>query len=409
MKSRLAARSLLVLIPLGAAVIIGLWAISKGSGRPLEHASVSDLKRITQRDSGNQPAFYYLGKKALETGDPAQAYDAFGRAVELDADDEQSWLGWARAAAQVKGEREAFAVLTLYVRRHPDSARAHLALAQLFGHMHADERAYQEAMTATKLAPMGVDSWRLAGEEALQLHQFTDAAVALERAVALAPRDWRSQTGLGNALLEIGRKGDAMTHLREAVRLAPGEAAARLALGVAVLRTTASATGLAEAEKNLAEAVRLDPRLSLAQLYLGKCYAAEGRWKDAKSALEKAERQMPADAQVHFQLASVYAHLGETAEANREKAIHARLYQQKLESDALRDRIAESGDPKLMLKRARLLAAHGDYGQAAAVYRGVPPNSSESSIAGRELADLERNHSTANSPTSRPLPESGRR
>ena len=153
----------------------------------------------------NPRPLYHLGLRWLQLGQPEPAEQALRRAASLDGDDEKSWLGAAVAAAACgdssgrTGHRH-----HLFSRHHPNSAAGHLTIAQLCRQQGSMRHAYEEAMTAARLAPHGADAWRLAGEAAMPLGDLPAAEQALRQAVAQDSRDWRSRVALGGLLTRCG-------------------------------------------------------------------------------------------------------------------------------------------------------------------------------------------------------------
>lgn len=62
---------------------------------------------------------------------------------------------------------------------------------------------------------------------------FEAAEAECDRAIALAPRDWRGYVNRGALYLESNREADALRDFERAARLAPQEPAVRINLGLA--------------------------------------------------------------------------------------------------------------------------------------------------------------------------------
>ncbi|HKE58279.1 MAG TPA: tetratricopeptide repeat protein [Pyrinomonadaceae bacterium] len=109
-------------------------------------------------------------------------------------------------------------------------------LAEYF---NADENNLEMAQIAQTLAPNDpLTNWRLAQvlQKKLPLGQEGNAIAEYERAVALAPNDYRFWMALGTAREHAGDKANAETALRQAVSLAPSYAFPRWYLGNLLLR-----------------------------------------------------------------------------------------------------------------------------------------------------------------------------
>jgi predicted O-linked N-acetylglucosamine transferase (SPINDLY family) len=88
----------------------------------------------------------------------------------------------------------------------------------------------------------------------------------------------------GAMLWSTGNKSEAIEATRVSVHLLPQDAEAYKNLGVLLNQTL----GLDEAEANLRRAVELDPNCAPAHLFLGHNYQLQGRYADAREALQKA-------------------------------------------------------------------------------------------------------------------------
>jgi anaphase-promoting complex subunit 3 len=73
----------------------------------------------------------------------------------------------------------------------------------------------------------------------------------------------------------------------------------------------------AAAEREYAEAERLDPRNGQVMLEIGKVLVARGELEQARIRFEKAAEYMPDAAAVHYQLGLVYRRLGQVEKAQR--------------------------------------------------------------------------------------------
>jgi Flp pilus assembly protein TadD len=102
----------------------------------------------------------------------------------------------------------------------------------------------------------------------------------------------------GTALLEQGRYPEAERELREAVRLNPGHALAHNNLGWALIRQDRNE----EAEAEFREAIRLDPKSGMAHSNLSHSLSNLGRYPEAEAAAREAVRVQPGLAIAHSNL-----------------------------------------------------------------------------------------------------------
>ncbi len=110
----------------------------------------------------------------------------------------------------------------------------------------------ESAQFAVGLAPKDpLPQWRLGNliETELPPDQINQSVAAYERAVSLAPNDYRFWTSLGQALEQAGEADKAEKALREAVRLAPSYAYPRWYLGNLLIRSDRYSEGFQELQR----------------------------------------------------------------------------------------------------------------------------------------------------------------
>jgi tetratricopeptide (TPR) repeat protein len=368
-----------------------LWTAPLRLERALRRASFDALRALSRREPDDPRVFYYLGVRLRDLGHLGPARAAFARAATLDPDSEEIGLAWGTTAAAFGSEQEAFAALSGVAQSHPNSAKAHLTLALFCQEHYALKRAYEEALAAVRCDPRDASAWRLAGVTGLELQEMTGAEAALQKAAALAPNDWRSHLALAQTRTALHRPGEALPDYQEASRLAPEQSDVTLALGQALLAQAGSRPEIETARQTLARAAQQSPNAAALRA-LGQAQARQEQWPEARQALEQAERLAPNDASVHFELARVYRQTGALPAAQRETALHhaARSYAE--EKRCLGSQARTGNDPATRLKLARLLAAHGEFREAAIEYRQLIAHPPNPEAARRELAALERDH-----------------
>ena len=154
-----------------------------------------------------------------------------------------------------------------------------------------------------------------------QTGQLTEAVSDFQMAVSLWPQDPVAQDSLGEALTSMGRPDDAIPHLDEAVHLQPNSAKAHIDLAEALMK--AGRVDDAAAQYRLA--LQLDPGSADAHYGLGGILMAQNRPREALPHLEQAlpqlveaSRAAPEDADLHYNLGTLFGVLGRADEAIRQ-------------------------------------------------------------------------------------------
>jgi tetratricopeptide (TPR) repeat protein len=406
-RRRVLGGELLILILL-ACVAGYVWTAPRRAERALQQASLTELQEAARRNPNDARAHYYLGLRLQQSGQLPAAYDAFAHAAQLDSDDAKSWLATAALASQLYGDQGAFDLLNLFVKRHPENARAHLALAQLYHKNRAHRRAREEAQAAALSAPHLAEAWYLAGLSANSQNLPSEAESALRRAVAEAPKEWRYQVALGDILAQEKQNPEALACYQQAIHLAPNEGIPYLSLGRTQLDTATTPAEIQAAQESLRRSAALQPEIPVTYLLLGRSYIRQERWQEAKAAVESAARLAPTDPDPAYELARIYRHLGETASADRAVQRHRQLRQFAQQKRTLQEKIAtfKQEAPRLRLQLARLCAANGDTAEAIQEYRRYLTLTPGDSGAKQELARLEARITGAVPAASAPSPAS---
>jgi Flp pilus assembly protein TadD len=121
----------------------------------------------------------------------------------------------------------------------------------------------------------------------------------------------------GAILARLGRSAEAERDLREAVSLQPSYPSGHLQLGVTLLRR-----GLAgDAAAAFRETLRLAPEDSDASYYLGEALLAQGQLADALAAFERAALLSPHEARSYKLMGRLLDRMGRTDDA---RAMHQR-------------------------------------------------------------------------------------
>ena len=176
------------------------------------------------------------------------------------------------------------------VREAPDSARLHQVTAELLVSEGDFPRAVRQFRKALEIDPRLSGANRALAVAILNSSPddtgIQEAEQALERELALNPRDAESQYQLGEIAWRRGDEGDAMQRYSTAVELEPRFAEGLVALGKALI-----ARGeFDRAAKRLEEAVQIDPENEVAHYRLAQAYRQLGRVDEAVNELKEFRR-----------------------------------------------------------------------------------------------------------------------
>lgn len=234
--------------------------------------------------------------------------------------------------------------------------------------------ALESLRQARVLAPNSEEVLSAFAQVALSARAITPAVLTLESLARMCPDVAQYHHMLGVALMHAGDMLAALDALRRAETLEPNRASTLIALGAtlnarnqyadaqAVLTRALdfepgnleAAAALAEAEEALGQLEAADARAKRvldqtpdhagANLVAGMVRLKQGRYAEARDALDKSVAANPGSPKGHYQLSLAYARLGDDVNAKK----HQDLYKQRLREaeERLRDLRAQTGAPE---------------------------------------------------------------
>ena len=255
-------------------------------------AAVADLEQARQEDPENVQVLMWLGIVEMESGHPEKATAPLDHAAEL-APGDLSILDY-RVQAHMAVARQSY---TQLYKLDPGSWRLHRLNAQIDAQARQHTEAIQEYQAAIRIAPKQADLYEGLGWEYRQTGQLDLAQKAFEQQLELTPGNPIAMYNLASTRVDAGQ--------------------------------SASAVGLLE------QVVKLNGAPTVADYYLGRAYAAEGKPEPAAAEFQKATTLGGETAsQSWYGLGQVYRQLGRTAEARAAVEKYQQLHQKAVQARA---------------------------------------------------------------------------
>ena len=251
-----------------------------------------------------------------EVGDLALSYATL--ATFAAPENSEAWLVAADLTAKKGEEAQALALLANVSPDDPFAGGLAERRIQLLNASGNGADALAQAQAATLRAGASVADWTRLGELLSEQSRHAEAAQAYIRATDLFPiekpqqPEWALWLLRGGALLEAGRWPDAKASLERAHQLAPDQPLVLNHLGYSQLERREN---LAEAERLIREASRLQPDNHAITDSLGWTYYIRGDVPKAIELLEKAAAGEPADSAINEHLGDAYYTAGRRFEA----------------------------------------------------------------------------------------------
>lgn len=223
-----------------------------------------------------------------------RALDDFTQAIVHNPNDARAYAGLA----------DAYEMLFIYGSRQDDDAR---------------DKAMGAARKAVELDGSLSEAHRALGYAIWRTHNFAEAEKELDLAIQLDPRDPLAHLWLSNVLANQGKESECLAEIAKAQELDPASASILAVKGDRLYLTGKKEEGIAL----LKEAVRSEPQLSIAHLYLASVEYLERNYpaylKESQATAEIRNDAWLKD--VTAKLAAAYARNGERGLLNAEFAV----------------------------------------------------------------------------------------
>lgn len=157
-------------------------------------------------------------------------------------------------------------------------------------------------------------------------HQYGEAIGHFQHAIALNPQMARAYDNLGLCYYFQNQNELALTNYEKAIQLDRGTAHPSPWPYLNIAITQQFLNRLPDAEKNLREAIRLDPDLAKPHFQLGTVLEDLNRLEEALKELREAARLDATYAEPHMAMARVLHKLGQEAPAREEVQTYLRLH-----------------------------------------------------------------------------------
>src|SRR6266852_4667705 len=151
-------------------------------------------------------------------------------------------------------------------------------------------------------------------------HNYTVAISRLQKVVELDPTMMRAYDSLGLCYDYLGQSNEAIKHLNRAVELNRLQTKPSPWPHVDLAVLLVSVNQLADAEKDLREALSFDSRLPQAHYQLGRVLEMQGRYQEAVQSFKQAIVLQPAYPEPHYLLGRLYHRLGDDQLSKQEIA-----------------------------------------------------------------------------------------
>lgn len=281
--------------------------------------AISALKNALAVTPDLAAAWVFLGLSEFEAKDYKNAY------IHLDRGGGMNWQGSAEAQkmasytlAQLRNLNTDFDAAITVLK--PEIRRAQLTepMTVVLG-----MALLRIPLLIDQVDPASRDLLRKAGRTAAFMYseKYNEAFQSFEALVKEYPRVPFLHYAYASALETFSRFDEAEAQLRQEIQIDRGRSLPYMRLAAISLKLHRPDTALPDAQR----AVEVDPQAAGAHELLGRALLDLGKVEPAVKELEMAARLAPNYPEVHFHLARAYAKAKQSVQAEKERAIFARL------------------------------------------------------------------------------------
>jgi tetratricopeptide (TPR) repeat protein len=292
-------------------------------------AAVNEYERLVEMESGDLDALLTLGSLYLQVGRAPEAIECYQRALFIEPEISDDPLP---SCENIEGEEQIRAAIQKaerLVQKYPGVAPFRVHLGDLYVKAGRDHKAVEQYQDALATQPNFLEATVKLGTQHMRQGRYIDAALTFNRAVELNDRLMTAFAGLGVAQQASGYQREALATFDLAASLEPSSTllfteAARLQLQTeqrAELDQDSDEAAddddalLAEALRRHDRAARQTPADADVHYRRGLLLRQVGRHDDAIAAFRQAIHTNPAFAKAQVKLAVCLKENGQEAEA----------------------------------------------------------------------------------------------
>jgi tetratricopeptide (TPR) repeat protein len=244
------------------------------------------IDRFPAGSLARREAEQVLGLSAVLAGRFAEAIPRLEATRQWAAGNLELAYALAQAYVQTRRPDDARSTVASIYAVAPDSAAAHLLVAQLMIRLEMEPQAETQLTKAIEKDPKIPTAHLLLGQIALFRGRLADAVALTTRELAIAPANAMAFSQLGDAYVREAKWDEAIAALQKSIWLNPYYSAPYILLGRAYVKKAQPAV----AEGMFRRAIGFDPNNRTAHYLLAQLLQQTGREEEAKREFDIAER-----------------------------------------------------------------------------------------------------------------------
>lgn len=272
----------------------------------------------TLLESKDDPAARFnLALAQLQGGRPNRAVETL-RPLAQNPDADAEALSLLASAYEANRQTpEAIKTLQDAIQKHPRDEQLYTELAAECLDHNAFQLGIEVLETGARNLPQSARIQTMLGILEARSGRMEASTASFERAGQMGPGASLASVALAVSLLQQGAANEAVRVLQEQLIRDPRSVPVKETLAQALLQKSHSEEDLNLARKLSREVIEQDPNEARAYMLLGKIYADQNEFVNARRSLEKALSLNADDLTATYQLMAVYRHLGLKVETTR--------------------------------------------------------------------------------------------
>lgn len=293
-------------------------------------SALPHLEQAVKLDGKQFLGWLALGDCATLAGKPARAEEAYTRASALDSRNPLVFRGRGQLYLAQEKFKQAQTVLEAGLKLNPNDQDLRTALGNVYLIVNKNRLAAETLKPAVDAMPGRADLRFLLGEAYARDLSLEKSVVEMKAATEIEPRMDTAWGKMGLYLNSLTRYDEARAALEKAVALDPKNPYYQWALGDTYVLKETDPAAIQKGMDYYEQALKLDPRHEKALYAYGMALTRRGSSDDLTKAvrlLEQLVKVNPVDTNGYFKLAETYRRLGKTKEAAARSARFRELFE----------------------------------------------------------------------------------
>lgn len=233
-----------------------------------------------------------------------EAIEHYRKAIEIDSKDSEAHHGLGHALSRLDRDDEALRALRRARELSPDELELWYDIVWLLDYLDRSDTVANEVAALRKATPDSAPRLKAAGDILYDAELYAEALPFFQRALELDSTTWVHHTDIAYTLAQLGKPDEALAAMERGVAILPKDTTVRREFAAFLYNVNETGRSIA----NLDTLAQLAPYSPDPLMYKAEVLLELGEYEMAVEAYEAAITRDPTRGDTHYQLAN--AHLG---------------------------------------------------------------------------------------------------